>query len=74
MYVVVIDHKLKEAISDLIAALVIEFPGEVFSIYGSEEKGYQCRIEGKGDEKPPRTFAKAFLKKWKPKPPEDLTK
>jgi len=70
MYIVLIDHKSHEAISDLMAALVKQYPAEKFSIYGSEEKGYQCRIEGVGDERAPRKFAISFLKTWKPKPPE----
>ena len=70
MYVVLVDHKSRDAMSDLMAAIIIQFPKEKFSVFGSEEKGYQFRIEGVGDEIAPRTFAKLFLKKWKPAPPE----
>lgn len=66
MYVVVIDHRSKEAMADLLKALTTKFPGERFTVEGSEEKGYKLRIEGAGDEKPPRAFAKVFLKTWKP--------
>jgi hypothetical protein len=70
MYVVLVDHKSREAMTDLMAAIIIQFPLERFSIFGSEDKGYQFRIEGVGDEMPPRAFSKLFLKKWKPSPPE----
>jgi hypothetical protein len=70
MYVVLTQHKLHDAMSDLMAELVRQFPAEKFSVFGSEEKGYQCRIEGVGDERAPRKFAITFLKTWKPKPPE----
>ena len=70
MYVVLVDHKSRAAMTDLMAAILIQFPQERFSIFGSEDKGYQFRIEGVGDEMPPRAFAKLFLKKWKPSPPE----
>jgi hypothetical protein len=70
MYVVLVTHKSREAMSDLMAAILIQFPAEKFSVFGSEDKGYQFRIEGVGDEKAPRVFALSFLKTWKPKPPE----
>lgn len=72
MYVVLIDSKIKAMLSDCIPELGKSFPKDTFTIYGSEEKGYQLRIEGTGDEKAPRVFAKAFAKTWKPKPPEEL--
>lgn len=70
MYIVVVSHKNREAISDAIVELVKAFPGEPFTIEGSEEKGYQLRLNGAGDEKAPRVLAEKFLKTWKPKPPE----
>jgi len=70
MYVVLITNKSREPFSDIIPELKKVFPLEVFSIYGSEEKGYQLRIEGTGDEKEPRVFATKYMKTWKPKPPE----
>lgn len=75
MYVVLITNKSREPLSDVIPELKKEFPAEVFSIYGSEEKGYQLRIEGTGDEKEPRAFATKYMKTWKPKPvpPEGCT-
>lgn len=72
MYVVLIDSKCKETLSDCIPELNKSFPKDTFTIFGSEEKGYQLRIEGAGDEKAPRAFAKAYAKTWKPKPPEEL--
>ena len=68
MYVVLLSHKSKPAMTDLIAALLKEFPNERFTVEGSEEKGYNARIEGVGDERAPRIFATKFLKTWKPKP------
>ena len=72
MYVVLVDHKSKEAMTDLMLELRSKFPLERFTIEGSEEKGYQFRIEGLGDELAPRKIAQDFLKKWKPKPIEDV--
>lgn len=71
MYVVLVNHKSKEAISDLLAHLKPQFPAEVFTFEGSEEQGYKFRIEGVGDEKAPRKIAEKYLKTWKPKPKED---
>lgn len=68
MYVVLVTSKSRDVLSDVIPELKKEFPADVFSIYGSEEKGYQLRIEGAGDEKEPRAFATKFMKTWKPKP------
>ena len=70
MYVVLVTHKVKEAMSDLMAHLLPQFPEEVFTIEGSEEKGYKFRIEGSGDEKSPRKSAEKYLKTWKPAPKE----
>jgi hypothetical protein len=70
MYVVLTEHKSREAMGDLMAELAKHFPADKFSIEGSEDKGYQCRIIGLGDERSPRKFATVFLKTWKPKPPE----
>ena len=70
MYVVLTNHKSREAMGDLMAALVKQYPTDKFSVEGSEEKGYQCRINGVGDEREPRKFSITFLKTWKPKPPE----
>jgi hypothetical protein len=67
MYVVLVDHKSREAMTDLMAAILIQFPHERFSISGSDDRGFQFRIEGLGDEKLPRAFAKIFLKNWKAK-------
>jgi hypothetical protein len=67
MYVVVEQHKSKAAISDLIAHLAIIFPNERFSLFGSDDTVFQCRIEGIGDEKMPRAYAQIFLKKWVPR-------
>jgi hypothetical protein len=74
MYVVLVNHKSKEAMLDLMAVLVHQFPKEVFTIEGSEDMGYKFRIEGHGDEKPPRKIAIQFFKTWKPKPKEDEIK
>lgn len=68
MYLVIAYSKTLPPFSDLIAALVKEFPETQFTIAGTEEKGYQCRVMGTADEVAPRVFAKAFLKTWKPKP------
>ena len=70
MYVVLVKHKSREPLSDCIPELKLKFPEEVFSVFGSDEKGYQLRIEGMGDEVLPRKFAETFLKTWKPKPSE----
>lgn len=70
IYCVLVCHKLKEPLSDAIPELNKEFPNEVFTITGSEEKGYKLRIEGAGDEKPPRKFVESFLKTWVPLPKE----
>lgn len=70
MYVVLVNHKSREAMTDLMAELIKKFPNERFTVEGSEEQGYKFRIEGAGDEKPPRAVAKVFLKTWKPKPVE----
>jgi hypothetical protein len=74
MYVVLVEHKSKEAMADLMAAIIVQFPLEKFSIVGSEEKGYQFHINGVGDERVPRIYASKFLKTWKPKPKEDEIK
>lgn len=71
MYVVLITNKSRDPLSDCIPELRKQFQNEVFSIHGSEEKGYQLRIEGAGDEKLPRVVATAFVKAWKPKPKEE---
>lgn len=70
MYVVLVTNKQRDPLSDCIVELKKSFPQEQFSIYGSEEKGYQLRIEGTGDEIAPRARAVAFLKTWKPKSEE----
>ena len=74
MYVVLLEHKLLAAMTDLMAAIIVQFPLEKFSIVGSEDKGYQFHINGVGDERPPRIYASKFLKTWKPKPKEDEIK
>lgn len=71
MYIVIVAHKIREALSDCIPELVKAFPNEPFTIEGSEEKGYQLRLNGSGDEKAPRVMAEKFLKTRKPKPPEE---
>lgn len=71
MYVVLVLHKSKEAMSDLMVHLKPQFPLEIFTFEGSEEKGYKFRIEGEGDEKAPRKIAEKYLKTWKPKPKEN---
>lgn len=73
MYVVLITSKIRETLSDCIPELNKVFPKEVFTVEGSEEKGYKLRIEGTGDEKEPRAFATKFAKTWKPKPKEEET-
>jgi len=70
MYIVLVTHKSKEAMSDLAAHLLPQFPNEVFTIEGSEEQGYKFRIEGQSDERSPRKIAEKYLKTWKPKPVE----
>lgn len=70
MYVVLLESKSREAMADLMAAIVVQFPLEKFSIVGSEEKGYQFHINGVGDERAPRAFALKYLKTWKPAPKE----
>ncbi len=72
MYIVLLDHKNREALSDCIAEMSKTFT-DPFTIEGSEEKGYQLRLNGAGDEKEPRAFAKKYLKTWKPKPPDPST-
>ena len=74
MYVVLVEHKSREAMADLMAAIIVQFPLEKFSIVGSEEKGYQLHINGVGDERAPRVYALKFLKTWKPKTKEDEIK
>lgn len=71
IYIVLVNHKVREALSDCIAELTKHFT-DPFTIYGSEEKGYQLRLEGSGDEIQPRAFAVKYLKTWKPKPPEPI--
>jgi hypothetical protein len=71
MYVVLLGSKSREALSDCIPELAKAFPGEVFTIEGSEEKGYKLRLEGITDEKAPRAFATKYLKTWMPKSKED---
>jgi hypothetical protein len=71
MYVVLVTSKTREVLSDCIPELNKAFPKEVFTVEGSEEKGYKLRIEGIGDEKGPRAFAAKFMKTWMPKPKED---
>lgn len=71
MYIVIVSHKSRECLSDCISELVKSFPSEPFTVEGSEEKGYQLRLNGAGDEKAPRVMAEKFLKTWKPKPPEE---
>ena len=66
MYVVLVSSKSKAAMTDLIATLSMQFPAERFTVEGSEEKGYNARIEGIGDERAPRAVAVKFLKTWKP--------
>ena len=66
MYVVLVKHKAKEAMSDLLAHLKPQFPLEAFTFEGSEEQGYKFRIEGEGDERAPRKIAEKYLKTWKP--------
>jgi hypothetical protein len=70
MYIVLVDHKSRDALSDCIVELKKVFT-DPFTISGSEEKGYQLRLEGVGDETSPRAHAKKFLKTWKPKPVEE---
>ncbi len=65
MYVVLLDDKNIVALRALMPELSKAFPNDVFTIVGTEEKGYKLRIEGAGDEKPPRVFAANFLKNWK---------
>lgn len=67
-YVVVVNHKSHEAMLDLVAVLIKQFPKERFSIHGTEEKVYKLHIEGVGDEREPRKVAEKFFKTWKPKP------
>lgn len=68
MYVVLINSKLLAPLTDLMPVINKEFVEERFSIWGTEDKGYQFRIEGAGDEKLPRIFAEKFVKTWKPAP------
>jgi len=72
MYVVLVTHKQKTPLSDCLPELKKLFPADQFSIYGSEEKGYQLRIEGDGDEIAPRAWATKYLKTWKPKPDDSM--
>jgi len=66
MYVVVVTHAKIAALNDLMAIILPMFPNDRFAIVGSEDKGYQLRVLGLGDEKAPRKIAEPFLKKWKP--------
>lgn len=63
MYVVLLNNKTLSPFTDLLPELQKNFPGEVFSINGSEEKGYKIQIHGLGDETHPRKFAESFVKK-----------
>lgn len=73
MYVVVVTHKKIAALNDLMAVIIQTFPHDKFTIVGSEEKGYQFRVLGSGDEKGPRKLAEPFLKKWKPSPEQVIS-
>lgn len=68
MYVVVVTSKKLAPLNDLMAVIIQTFPNDKFQIVGSEDKGYQFRVLGSGDEKAPRKIAEPFLKKWKPSP------
>lgn len=68
MYIVLVTSKKLPMFNDLLPELRKKFPSDQFSIHGSEDKGYQMRIEGVGDEKAPRAYAEGFIKKWKPAP------
>jgi hypothetical protein len=70
MYIVLVNSKSRDPLSDCIAELTKSF-SDPFTITGSEEKGYQLRLEGVGDETAPRAFAIKYLKTWKPKPKEE---
>lgn len=72
MYVVVVTSKTIAPLNDLMAVIIQMFPNDKFVIVGSEDKGYQFRVLGTGDEKAPRKIAEPFLKKWKPSP-EQIT-
>lgn len=65
MYVVLVNRQPLAALQSLMPEINKAFPSERFSIWGSDEKGYQIRIEGTGSEIEPRKFAELFLKKWK---------
>lgn len=65
MYVVLVTSKSRNVLSDVIPELKKEFPADIFSIYGSEEKGYQLRLEGAGDERAPRAMVIKFMKTHK---------
>jgi hypothetical protein len=68
MYVVVSTSKRLAPLNDLMEVINSLFPNDTFTIVGSEDKGYQFRVLGSGDEKAPRKIAETFLKKWKPTP------
>lgn len=68
MYIVLVTSKKLQIFNDLIVEIRKKFPNDQFAIDGSEDRGYQLRLLGAGDEKEPRKFAEAFMKKWKPAP------
>lgn len=68
MYVVIVEHKILAALTDLLVEVRRIFPNDQFYIDGSEDKGYKLKVDGNGDEKAPRKLAEPFLKKWKPSP------
>jgi hypothetical protein len=70
MYIVLVNWKTLPALQDLMPEMNKTFTSDKFSIWGSEDKGYQFRLDGAGCEKEPRKFAELYLKKWKPKPVE----
>ncbi len=70
MYCVVVTNKTLAPFTDMMPEMLLKFPESKFSIWGSEDQGYQFRVEGSGDEKGPRKFALAYLKTWQPKPIE----
>ena len=66
MYVVIVYSKTHEPLSDLMPVIGPKFPDDRFYIFEGGGR-FQLRLEGTGDERAPRTFAKTFLKSWQPK-------
>ena len=66
MWIEIVNHKQSPPLQDLLPELRQKFPGVLFSVQGTEGTSYKLILTGVDDEKAPRKFSEAFLKKWKP--------